>query len=169
MDSATNKYLTLTLAGESFALDIAAVREILDMEEITRVPKTPEHMLGVVNVRGNAVPVMDLRLRLGLPAGERTINTRIVIVEAPAGEGTALMGALADSVRDVTELPDDALQPPPRMGASVDSEALRGVARIGDSFVLVLAPERVFAAEDAQAMEQNTDTATESETAAQAA
>jgi purine-binding chemotaxis protein CheW len=138
------RYLTLTLGGECFAIDIFAVREILDYTDITRIPQTPACMRGVVNVRGSAVPVMDLGVKLGLGEVVRTINTRIVIVEIRHEDKVSLMGALADSVREVLELEDAAIVPPPSLGVAVEVACIQGIARHEGRFVIVLDVDRVF-------------------------
>ncbi|MHC1713072.1 MAG: chemotaxis protein CheW [Solidesulfovibrio sp.] len=139
-----NRYLTLTLGGEFFAIDIFAVREILDYTDITRIPQTPECMRGVVNVRGKAVPVVDLGVKLGLGEVTRTINTRIVIVEIRHDGEVSMMGALADSVKEVLEIDAASIAPPPSLGASVDVASIQGIARHEDRFILLLDVDRVF-------------------------
>ncbi len=144
----TERFLTLSLDREHFALDIYSVREILDMTEITRIPQTPDYMRGVVNVRGSAVPVVDLRLKFGMSPAEQTLNTRIVILEIPRGETSAAIGAIADSVREVLEIETDRIDPPPRMGTGVQAEFIKGIARHADSFLLILDVERVFTTDE---------------------
>jgi len=140
----SRRYLTLTLGGEFFAIDIHVVREILDYTDITRIPQTPDYMRGVVNVRGNAVPVMDLASKLGLGEVERTINTRIVIVEIVQDGEMSLIGALADSVKEVLELDDSAIAPPPALGTSVDAACIQGIGRQDGRFILLLDVGQVF-------------------------
>ncbi len=142
---ASQRYLTLTLAGETFAIGIDAVREILDYTEITRIPQAPAFMRGVVNVRGNAVPVVDLGQKLGLGEVGHTIHTRIVIMEVARDGETAVMGALADSVKEVLELASEAIVPPPRMASDADASCLRGIGRQDDRFILLLDVDRIFA------------------------
>ena len=144
----SERYLTLTLGKEFFAIDIFSVREILDYADITRIPQTPEYILGVVNVRGNAVPVVDLRLKFGLGAAERTLNSRIVILEIKRRDHVAVMGALADSVKEVLELETDRIDPPPRMGAAVRADFIRGIGKHGDRFLLVLDVDKVFSSDE---------------------
>ncbi len=148
----TERFLTLTLGDELFALDIYSVREILDMTDITRIPQTPEFMLGVVNVRGNAVPVIDLRLKFGMEKGETTLNTRIVILEIKRGEEMSTIGAMADSVKEVLELESDRIDPPPRMGASIRSDFIRGIGKQDNKFILILDINKVFSAEELEAV-----------------
>jgi purine-binding chemotaxis protein CheW len=139
-EPSSDRYLTFSLGKEMFALDIAGVREILDMTEITRIPQTPESLRGVVNVRGAAVPVVDLRRRFGMEPAERTVNTRIVIVEIPRGQGeeVTVLGAIADSVKEVLELEPESIAAPPRMGTSVDTDFLRGIGKHEGRFILIL-------------------------------
>lgn len=148
-----DKYLSFTMSKEVFALEIAQVREVLDMAEITRIPKTPTHMRGVVNLRGNAVPVMDLKLKFGLGETESTINTRIIILEFGSGADSELAGILADSVREVLDIVPEEIDAPPKMGACVDTSYLRGVAKKDEDFVLVLDLSHVFTDADIPKME----------------
>ncbi len=109
----TRQYLTFKLAQEVFAVDVEKVREILELTTITKVPKTPEYMRGVINLRGSVVPVMDLRLKFGMPASERTVDTCIVVVEVLHENDVMVIGALADSVQEVFELEPEQIEPPP--------------------------------------------------------
>jgi purine-binding chemotaxis protein CheW len=154
MEAGSNKYLTLTLGQEWFALDIYSVREILDMTEITRVPHMPRYMPGLVNVRGGAVPVIDLRLKFGMEAAERTVHTRIVILEIPLDNGDHItVGAIADSVRDVLELAQEDMDAPPRMGTRVDTRFLQGIGKNNGHFLLVLDVARVFSTDEVLELE----------------
>jgi len=146
--SGSQRFLTMTLGDELFAIDIFSVREILDYTDITRIPQTPEFMRGVVNVRGSAVPVIDLRMKFGLGQVERTLNTRIVIVEIKRDDAVSVMGALADSVKEVLELETDRIDPPPRMGAAVRADFIRGIGKHGDRFLLVLDVDKVFSSDE---------------------
>ena len=148
----SNRFLTFTLGREMFALDISTVREILDMTDITGIPQTPPAVRGVVNVRGAAVPVIDLRLRFGMEEAERTVNTRIIIVEIPSSEGMAVLGAIADSVKEVLEMEPEAIAPPPSMGASVKTDFLRGIGKAGGKFVLVLDIAKVLGSDEVLAL-----------------
>ncbi len=151
--SGTERFLTLTLDEEYFALDIYSVREILDMTEITRIPQTPKFMLGVVNVRGNAVPVIDLRLKFGMDKGETTLNTRIVIMEIKRGdEDIAVLGAMADSVKEVLEMESEKIDQPPKMGTSIRTDFIRGIGKHNGKFILILDIDKVFSTEELEAL-----------------
>ncbi|MBF0609906.1 MAG: chemotaxis protein CheW [Magnetococcales bacterium] len=155
------RILTFTLDRELYAVNIAAVREILDMTDITRIPQAMEFMRGVVNLRGNAVPVMDLRQRFALPATEATVNTRIIIMEHRDDKEITLMGALADSVKEVLELDPSQIDPPPRMGSRVNSEYIRGIGKHENQFIILLDAHKVFSFEEVAAANALVNTAGE--------
>ncbi|MFZ0257172.1 MAG: chemotaxis protein CheW [Gammaproteobacteria bacterium] len=141
------QYLTFTLDGESFATDIAQVREVLEFKGVTKVPRTPDYMRGVINLRGSVVPVVDLRLQFGMESTEPTIDTCIVIIEVPIDAQPVVLGALADSVQEVLELKPEQLAPPPRFGTRIRTDFIRAMGRYGDQFVIILDMERVFSTE----------------------
>jgi purine-binding chemotaxis protein CheW len=147
--NAGEKHLTFTLDGEFFALDIETVREVQDMTTVTRIPHSPAHLRGVVNLRGNAVPVFDLRRKLGLEPAETTINTRIMIMEIPIGEGSLQLGAMADSVKEVVEIEPQTLEPAPRIGSKVPAEFIRGIIKREGRFIMLLDGQRIFGEQDA--------------------
>jgi len=147
-DIQTRQYLTFTLAEEVYALPIATVREVLELTNITRVPRTPPAMRGVINLRSHAVAVIDLRLKLGLAETAATVNTCIIIAEADLGDGPVVLGALVDAVREVVDIEAQAMGPAPNMGLAVDNAYLKGMARQDNGFVMVLDLDRIFSAED---------------------
>ncbi len=107
----TRQYLTFKLGNEVFATDVAKVREVLDFTTITEIPRTPDFMSGVINLRGSVVPVVDLRLCLEMSKTEKTRNTCIVVVEVLLDNESTVIGALADSVEEVIDLEPDQIQP----------------------------------------------------------
>lgn len=140
----TGQYLTFKLAEEVFALDIAKVREVLEFDQITKVPQTPEMMRGVINLRGSVVPVIDMRLKFGMGRTEKTVNTCIIIVEIEIENEPTLIGALADSVQEVVSLDDDKIEPAPKIGTKLDTELIKGMGKKGDAFIIILDIERMF-------------------------
>lgn len=142
----TRQYLTFRLASEVYAIDVANVREILEVGDITRVPQTPPYMRGVINLRGSVVPVMDLRLKFGMTETEQTINTCIVVVEAAIGEERLVVGALADSVQEVFEMEPGQIEPAPRMGMKLSSDFILGMGNRDGQFIMILDIDRVFSA-----------------------
>ena len=140
----TTQYLTYRLADEVFAVDVAKIREILDYTPATKVPGTPDFMRGVINVRGNVVPVVDMRLKFGLPKTDKTVDTCIVVMEIVVDEETAVLGALVDSVEEVIELEAGQIEPAPRIGTKWRTEAIRGIGKRNGELLIVLDIDRVF-------------------------
>ncbi len=140
----TTQYLTFTLEEEVFAIDIGKVREVLDYTAVTRVPQTPEFLCGVINLRGNVVPVMDMRQKLGMSATEKRVNTCIIILEILVDEETTILGSLADSVREVLDLEPGQIEPAPRIGTRLDVDFIRGMGKQGDGFVMILDIDKIF-------------------------
>ena len=143
-----NQFLTFTLGREIFALDIGTVREVLELTTITRIPRTPPFMRGVINLRGHAVPVVDMRLKLGMSKGEDTVDTCIIIVEIDFEGEQTVMGALVDSVREVFEMTPEAIEAAPKMGAAVNAEYIRGMGRQDNNFIIILDIGKIFSAEE---------------------
>ena len=142
------QYLTFKLLDENFAVDVAKVREILDYTPATKVPGTPDYMRGVINVRGNVVPVLDMRLKFGLDKTDRTVDTCIVVMEIAVEEDTAVLGALVDSVQEVVELDPGQIEPPPRIGTRWRTEFLKGVGKRNGELIIILDIDRIFASDD---------------------
>jgi purine-binding chemotaxis protein CheW len=142
------QYLTYKLGDEVFALDITKVREVLDFTTITKVPRTPEFMRGVINLRGSVVPVVDLRLKFGMAKTEKTVNTCIIITEVTVDGETTVLGALADSVQEVLDLASDHIEPAPRIGTKLRTEFIKGMGKQNDRFVIILDIDKVFSAEE---------------------
>jgi len=150
--STMEKFLTFVLGNEFFALDICSVREILDMTGITRIPQSPPFMRGVVNVRGNAVPVIDMRMKFGLGRIETTLNTRIVIIEIARDQDVTVIGAIADSVKEVLELETGKIDPPPKIGTRIKADFIRGIGKHNEKFILILDIGKVFSHEELATM-----------------
>ena len=144
----TRQYLTFRLGNEVFATDVAKVREVLDFTTITRIPRTPEFMSGVINLRGNVVPVVDLRLCFEMSKTEKTVNTCIVVVEMLVDGESNVIGALADSVEEVIDLEPDQIQPPPRIGTKIRTDFIKGMGKRDAQLIMILDIDRVFSGEE---------------------
>jgi purine-binding chemotaxis protein CheW len=142
-------YITFKLGDELFAIDVARVREVLDLSEITRVPTSPPYMRGVVNVRGSAVPVVDLRIKFGLPPAADTVNTRILVIELELDGELTVVGGLADSVHEVLELERSQIREPPRIAMRWRADMIEGLGKKAEQFIIVLDIARVFATDEA--------------------
>ena len=148
---ATSQYLTIKLDRELFAVDIDKVREVLEFTSVTKVPRTPTFMRGVINLRGNVVPVVDMRLKLGLSMTEKTVDTCVVIAEVAIDGEKMVLGALVDSVQEVIDLDAGNIAPPPHIGSQVDTTVIRGMGKRDDQFIMILDLDRVFTADELRA------------------
>jgi purine-binding chemotaxis protein CheW len=144
----TTQYLTFKLDNEVFAVDVAKVREILDFTPATKVPGTPDFMRGVINVRGNVVPVVDMRLKFGMSMTQKTVDTCIVVMEMDVEEDTTVLGALVDSVQEVFELEPGQIEPPPRIGTRWRTEFIKGIGKHNSELIIILDIDRVFSSDE---------------------
>ena len=137
-------YLTFKLGAEVFALEVKKVREVLDFTTITKVPRTPEFLRGVIHLRGSVVPVVDLRLGFGLDSVEPTVNTCIIVVEVVMAQETIIVGALADAVEEVIDIDASDIQPPPRLGSAIQTDFIQGMGKRENGFLMILNIDRIF-------------------------
>jgi purine-binding chemotaxis protein CheW len=144
----TRQYLTFRLGEEVFALGVSNVREILEFTTVTRVPKTPEFMRGVINLRGSVVPVLDMRLKFGLTKAEKTVDTCIIVVEVSFEGENTIIGALVDSVQEVFDLEPDQIEPAPKIGTQLRTEFIKGMGKRDDHFIILLDIDKVFSSEE---------------------
>lgn len=144
----TVQYLTFKLADEVFALDVAKVREILEITNITKVPQTPDFMRGVINLRGSVVPVIDMRLKFGMSETEQTVNTCIIVVEITMDGDTTVLGALADSVQEVVEMEPENIEAAPHIGTNLNTDFIRGMGKVDGRFVMILDIDKVFSSDE---------------------
>ncbi len=142
----TTQYLSFKLDEEIFAVDVAKIREILDITTITKVPQTPDFMRGVINLRGSVVPVMDMRLKFGMSPTERTVNTCIIVMEVTQDGETMVLGSLADSVQEVLDLEPEQIEPAPRIGTRLRSDFIKGMGKQDGHFIIILDIDRIFSA-----------------------
>ncbi len=139
-----SQFVTCHVAGEEFAVDILSVQEIIRMVEITKVPKAPSFVEGVINLRGRIIPVLDLRRRLGVPGAERTVQSRIVVVMVRG----RVVGLVVDSVSEVLRIPKSAMEPTPSLGTTVGAEFIQGVGRLEDRLLTLLDLKRLLLTTD---------------------
>jgi purine-binding chemotaxis protein CheW len=137
------------LGAELYGVEIARVHEIIRLQTVTRVPRAPSFVEGVINLRGKVIPVVDLRRRFGLPTSEHTRATRIVVVEI----GDQVIGTVVDSVSEVLRVNTSTVEQPSPVVAGIDSEYLLGIAKLPDRLVILLDLDRVLAREEYRALE----------------
>lgn len=142
------QYLTFMIGGEEYAVSLLKVKEIIEYDTVTEIPKTPEWVRGVINLRGNVVPVIDLAVKFRLPASIAGKLTCIVITEVECEGEAAVMGVMADSVRQVIDLKPEDIEVPPTFGTRVKVDYLLGMARSGKKFCLLLDTEKVLSTDE---------------------
>lgn len=140
----SQQYVTFSLAEELFGVEVTRTREILSLTPVTKVPQTPDYLLGVINLRGQVVPVVDMRLKLGLPAKDETEDTCIIVVEVLVDGESIIVGALADAVREVLDVRADQIEPPPRLGTRLKTEFIAGMGKVDEQFIILLNIDRIF-------------------------
>jgi purine-binding chemotaxis protein CheW len=145
-DARTGKYLTFQLANEEFGIRVLKVREIMGMLDITAVPQTPPHVKGVINLRGKVIPVVDLRVKFGLPAVEFTQRTCIIVTQIQGENGQILMGTIVDGVSEVLNLTGPEIEDTPDFGENVTGGYLLGMAKVKGKVKILLDIDRVLTA-----------------------
>lgn len=147
------QYVTIGIDREIFAVDVESVREILDMQPIARLPNAPPFMVGMIDVRGQGVPTIDLRVKLGLPAVPITENTRILVLDVRIDGEPLTLGMIADRVIEVTSLTEHVLEAPPKVGVRWRSDYIQALGRSNGAFVIVFDLSRLFSSEEAALMD----------------
>jgi purine-binding chemotaxis protein CheW len=151
----TRQYLSFKLDQEEFALDISKVKEVLDFSKITKVPQTPDFMMGVINLRGTVVPVVDLNKKFEIKDTQKTSDTRIIIGEVTIDGNEIVLGVLADSVHEVVDIEPENIEPAPKIGTKMKTEFIKGMGKRGEEFVMILDIDKVFCAEDLEGVNLN--------------
>ena len=143
-----NSFLSFKLGEETFASNVGKVLNILEMMKITKVPKAPNYMKGVVNLRGIVLPVIDARLKFGMTPIELTTNTCILVLDVKVDEEEVKVGAIVDSVEEVLELNEEDIQPPPNIGSKYKSDFIYGMAKSGEEFIMLLDMDKIFSTDE---------------------
>lgn len=139
------KYLTFALGREGYGLEILKVREIIGYMDITAVPRTPDYVKGVINLRGQVISVIDLRMKFGMEAAERTDETCIIVVETTQNGRKLSTGLIVDRVSEVLNIADEQIEAAPSMSASVESDFILGMGKIGNAVKILLDIDQVLA------------------------
>jgi purine-binding chemotaxis protein CheW len=154
MDGKEGKYLTFSLAKEEYGIGILKVKEIIGMMSITTVPRTPDFLKGVINLRGKVIPVLDLRLKFGLEEIGYTERTCIIVVEISSGTGSILMGIVVDSVSEVLNIKAADLEDTPAFGSKLDTDYILGMAKINGGIKILLDINRVLYADGMEVIDR---------------
>lgn len=142
--------VSFNIGEEEFGVDILRVQEINRMTDVTRVPNAPEYVVGVINLRGKVIPIIDLRLRLGLPKKEYAKDTRIVVVELES----RVLGFIVDSVNEVIRINREIAEPPPPMVSGIDSEFITAIGKLQDRLLILLDLNKVIAIKNLKSIEE---------------
>jgi purine-binding chemotaxis protein CheW len=150
----TSKHLTFRLAEEEYGLDILKVQEIIGIMPITRVPRTPAFVRGVINLRGRVIPVVDLRVKFGVSSPDDDERTCIVVVQFAGAKSTTTMGVVVDEVSEVIDISEDQIEDTPRFGADVETDFVLGIGKVADKVVMLLDIDRVLSVSEVEAVER---------------
>jgi len=148
-DTDSNSYLSFRIGTELFGASVLHVISILEMTKVTRVPQAPEHMRGVINLRGSVLPVIDTRIKFGMEDTSYTTNTCILVLEVMIKNESIRMGAIVDSVQEVLTLIEEDIQPPPQLGQGFQAELINGMAKVNEEFIMLLDIVKLFSEEGA--------------------
>jgi len=148
MSDKVGKYLTFTLDEEEYGIGILKIKEIIGMMPITPVPQTPEHVKGVINLRGKVIPVVDLRLRFGMETIDYTERTCIIVVEIRGEAGTVMIGTVVDSVSEVLNIKAEEIEETPTFDTSVNTDYILGMAKMGGGVKILLDIDRVLSSQE---------------------
>ena len=159
-----NSYLSFKLGEEEFAAHASKVLNILELSPITVVPKAPDYMKGVINLRGAVLPVIDTRVKFGMTPTEYTNNTCIIVLDIVIDNDSIQVGALVDGVQAVLEIEREQIMPAPSIGSKYRSEFIEGVANINDNFVMILDMDAIFSSDDLSSMILKTEETKQKET-----
>ncbi len=142
------KYLTFRLGEEDYGLEILKVQEIIGMQEITSIPRTPEFLKGVINLRGKVIPVVDLRLKFGMAEAEVSRKTCIIVVQVGQESGNVIMGIVVDEVSEVLEISGGEIEPAPSFGTQLDTNFILGMAKTENAVKILLDLDRILTQQD---------------------
>lgn len=140
----SGQYLTFQLGDELFAFDVLRTNEVLEITQVTRIPGANDAMIGVINLRGSVVPVIDLRKRLNMPEKERTVDTSIIIIDTDYGDDKITLGVLVDAAKQVIMLDKAQLEPPPKVGMKMNIEYITAIGKHDNNFIILLNSDRIF-------------------------
>ena len=158
-EAEAEQYLTFKVSDECYAIGILDVQEIIEVGRMTRVPMTPAHIRGVINLRGSVVPVVDLKARLGKSVSELTKRSCIVLVEVSAGEGRQSLGMLVDEVKEILEIAPTNLQPAPAFGTDIRTDFIQAMGRVDEAFMILLDVNHVLSVDELAGMKDLVESA----------
>ena len=148
-----NKFLTFRLGDECYAIPILKIKEIIGMMAITKIPKLPKFIKGVINLRGKIIPVVDLRIKFGLDEKAYDERTSIIVMEIQNGSTTNINGVVVDTVQEVMDIPDSSIEPPPQYGSAANQEFLTGMGKVNENVIMLLDVDKIFSDSEKDVLE----------------
>ena len=156
-DCRAGKYLTFVLGSEEYGLEILKVREIIGYIDVTAVPQTPGYVKGVINLRGQVIPVIDLRCKFNMEAAEQTEETCIIVVEIAQNDHDISTGIIVDKVQEVLDVAGENIEDSPEFGSDVDTDFILGMGKIGESVKMLLAIDKILSRDDFSSLNDMSD------------
>ncbi len=153
MERQDSKFLTFRLKEERYGIPIIKVKEIIGMLEITSIPKLPNFIKGVINLRGKIIPVVDLRLKFDMDEIEYNERTSIIVIELVADNNTYTVGIVVDTVQDVMDIDDDDIQDPPKYGMGINQDFITGMGKVKDDVIMLLNTDKIFSVGEIKTLE----------------
>lgn len=153
----SNTYLSFVVGEEQFAVNVTKVLEVLQKQSITKVPNAPDFIKGIINFRGEVVPVFEMRVKFNLSERDEAKGYVIIILDLQAGEETVRIGAIADKVKDVISLNDSDIKPVPAMNKDFNTDFLQGIVKLNEKFILLLNVDKVFTSSQLQQLHDSSD------------
>jgi len=152
-ENRAGKYLTFRLDNEEYGLEILKVREIIGLMDITSVPKTPDYVRGIINLRGSVIPVLDLKLKFDMGATEDTEETCVIVVEVLLGGNSVMMGTIVDAVSEVLDIKENEIEDAPAFGTNVNTRFILGIGKVKDEVKILLDIDEVLTSSDIAMLE----------------
>jgi purine-binding chemotaxis protein CheW len=144
----SNSYLTFELGGELFSISVFKVMEIIEFPDVTKVPNSPDYLLGVINLRGNVLPLVDTRHKFAMDTTKYNDDTSVIIMELMIEDEKMLVGGVVDKVLDVINLPKDQVKPSPTLGSKYKPEFILGMGEVNDKFYMLIDIDKVFSTDE---------------------
>ena len=157
VEEITRSFLSFKLDNERFAVNVDKVIEILEVPKITKIPKAPDYMQGVINLRGNVLPVIDIHIKFGMKPTEMTVDTCIIVMNIVIDGEELMVGSLVDAVEEVLEISSEQISPSPNIGNKYRSEFIEGMTKVNENFIMILSIDKVFSADEISQLKETTE------------
>lgn len=144
----TNQYLTFKVDNENYAISVVKIREVLEFQSASMLPRMPSFMRGIINLRGSVVPVIDLKMKFNLGETKKSINTSVIVTELKVENEEVVIGILTDAVNEVIDFEDSDIEPAPNIGTSIDASFIQGMGKKDGEFIIILNINQILSSEE---------------------